>query len=36
VDAVGDLFASAEYRAHLAGVFAARAVAAALARAQRS
>jgi carbon-monoxide dehydrogenase medium subunit len=34
VDAVGDLFASAEYRAHLAGVFAARAVAAALARAQ--
>jgi carbon-monoxide dehydrogenase medium subunit len=36
VDAVGDLFASAEYRAHLAGVFAARAVSAALARAQQS
>jgi carbon-monoxide dehydrogenase medium subunit len=35
VDAIGDLFASAEYRAHLAGVFAARAVGAALARAQR-
>lgn len=34
VDAVGDLFASAEYRTHLAGVFAARAVAAALARAR--
>jgi carbon-monoxide dehydrogenase medium subunit len=34
VDAVGDLFASAEYRAHLAGVFAARAVAAALSRAK--
>jgi carbon-monoxide dehydrogenase medium subunit len=35
VDAVGDLFASAEYRAHLAGVFAARAVAAALERARQ-
>jgi carbon-monoxide dehydrogenase medium subunit len=34
-DPSGDLFASAEYRAHLAGVFVARAVAAALARATR-
>ena len=34
-DPLGDLFASAEYRAHLAGVFVARAVADALARAQR-
>jgi len=33
-DPLGDLFASAEYRAHLAGVFVARAVAEALARAK--
>jgi len=36
VDAVGDLYASAEYRAHLCGVFVARAVVEAIARAARA